>query len=163
MIVFDNHHYALYFWYEALSRGFLGRGNTLIHIDQHSDLWDNKNDIPNNKIDLETMKQFVNEQCTVANYIQPAIRHGLIERVVRIEGENDIEKYGNYEPELDESPILNLDLDFFAKELDYIDFEKKKQIILKFARKARLITVATSPFFIDQDRAIEYLRRVFGD
>lgn len=167
MIVFDNHHYALYFWYEARSRGLLGRGNTLIHIDQHSDLWDNTNDIPPLHSwrgvggEVEILR-FVHEQCTVANYIQPAIRHGLIERVVRIEGENDIEKYRNYETEPDESLILNLDLDFFARELDYIDFNKKKQIILTFARKARLITIATSPFFIDQDRAIEYLRKVFA-
>lgn len=109
------------------------------------------------------MWHFVHEQCTVANYIQPAIRHGLIEQVIRIEGENDIEKCENYEPKINESLILNLDLDFFAKELDYIDFNKKRQIILKFARKAQLITIATSPFFIDQDRAIRYLRRIFGD
>ncbi|MDP2103869.1 MAG: UPF0489 family protein [Candidatus Gracilibacteria bacterium] len=161
MVIFDNHHYALYFWYEARSRGLLGQGNTLIHIDQHSDLWDNENNITNNGDNLKEMERFVDEQCTVANYIQPAIRHGLIERVVRIEGENDIEKYENYEPNPDESLILNLDLDFFAPDLNYIDFNKKKQTILKFAGQARLITVATSPFFIDQDRAIEYLLKVF--
>lgn len=163
MIIFDNHHYALYFWYEAQSQGLLEHSNTLIHIDQHSDLWDNENDIPNNGKNLEEMVRFVDEQCTVANYIQPAIRQWLIGKVIRIEWENDIEKYTNYEPELGESLILNLDLDFFARELNYIDFDKKKEIILKFARQARLITVATSPFFIDQDRAIENLRRVFED
>lgn len=57
--------------------------------------------------------------------------------------------------------ILNLDLDFFAPELDYIPFEDKKRIVLHFARQSDLITVATSPFFIDQKRAIEMLGRVF--
>jgi len=161
MVIFDNHHHALYFWYEARSRGLLGQDNTLIHIDQHSDLWDNENNIPKNWENLKEMERFVHEQCTVANYIQPAIRQGLVEKVIRIEWENDIEKYENYEPNLDESLILNLDLDFFAPELDYIDFNKKKRIILHFAKKAKLIIVATSPFFIDQDRAIEYLRKVF--
>jgi hypothetical protein len=56
---------------------------------------------------------------------------------------------------------LNLDLDFFAPELDYIPFEDKKWIILHFAHQAQLITIATSPFFIDQKRAIEMLGEVF--
>lgn len=53
-------------------------------------------------------------------------------------------------------------MDFFAPELDYIPFEDKKRIILYFARQAQLITVATSPFFIDQERAIGMLAEVFG-
>ncbi|EKD44661.1 MAG: hypothetical protein ACD_71C00056G0006, partial [uncultured bacterium (gcode 4)] len=92
MVIFDNHHYALYFWYEARSRGLLRQGNTLIHIDQHSDLWDNENNIPKNWENLKEMERFMDEQCTVANYIQPAIRQGFVEKVIRIEGENDIEK-----------------------------------------------------------------------
>lgn len=57
--------------------------------------------------------------------------------------------------------ILNLDLDFFSPELDYIDFEDKKHFIRYFASQSDLITVATSPFFIDQERAIEMFRKVF--
>ena len=56
---------------------------------------------------------------------------------------------------------MNLDLDFFAKELDYIPFEDKKRVILHFASQAHLITVATSPFFIDQQRALDMFGRVF--
>ena len=72
-----------------------------------------------------------------------------------------MEKYASYEPNLDESLILNLDLDFFSSELDYISFDQKKDMILRFARYAKLITVATSPFFIDQNRAIETFRKIF--
>ena len=46
MIVFDNHNHALYFWYEARENGNIGTKNTLVHIDEHSDLWENKNDLP---------------------------------------------------------------------------------------------------------------------
>lgn len=45
MIVFDNHNHALYFWYEAQNRGIIGTKNTLVHIDEHSDLWENENDL----------------------------------------------------------------------------------------------------------------------
>jgi hypothetical protein len=45
--------------------------------------------------------------------------------------------------------ILNLDLDFFSDEMEYIDYEKKKRIILDIAQKSKLITISSSPFFID--------------
>lgn len=90
------------------------------------------------------------------------MRSGIIDVILRIEDSIGMEKYAGYLKRPDESLILNLDLDFFAPELDYIDFEAKKQTILHFARQANLITVATSPFFIDQKRAIEMFKRVFG-
>lgn len=160
VVVFDNHNHALYFWYEAQKQGIIDVKNTLVHIDEHSDLWGNENDL--DKTDLGSVFQFTNYQCNVGNYIQPAIRSGIIERVLRIEDTVGMEKYASYSVESDESMILNLDLDFFAPELDYIPFEDKKRIILHFARQAKLITVATSPFFIDQNRAIEMLGKVFG-
>jgi hypothetical protein len=58
--------------------------------------------------------------------------------------------------------ILNLDLDIFAPELDDIDFELKQSVILGYAARASYITVATSPFFIDQERAIQYLQKLFS-
>lgn len=161
LVVFDNHNHALYFWYEALSQGTVGAKNTLVHIDEHSDLWENTNNLPNNPT-LEQVFEFTAESCNVGNYIQPAIRSGIIEKVLRIEDSVGMEKYAAYSAENDESIILNLDLDFFAPELDYISFEEKKRIILHFARQAKLITVATSPFFIDQKRAIAALGEAFG-
>lgn len=72
-----------------------------------------------------------------------------------------MEKYALYQKESNEKMILNLDLDFFAPELDYISFEDKKKTILHFARQSDFITIATSPFFIDQKRAIDMFRKVF--
>lgn len=78
-----------------------------------------------------------------------------------IEDTRGMEKYASYQKGEDESVILNLDLDFFSPELDYIPFKDKKNIILHFARQASLITVATSPFFINQVLSIEMLGKVF--
>lgn len=161
MIVFDNHNHALYFWYEALSKGMVGTQNTLVHIDEHSDLWANENNLPENP-SLEEVFLFTNDSCNVGNYIQPAIRSGIIKKVLRIEDSVGMEKYASYSAGGNESLILNLDLDFFAPELDYIPFEDKKRVILHFASQAKFITVATSPFFIDQTRAIRMLGEVFG-
>ncbi len=43
--IFDNHNHALYFWYEALLRGYVREGIELVHIDEHSDLWENENSL----------------------------------------------------------------------------------------------------------------------
>ena len=59
--------------------------------------------------------------------------------------------------------VLNLDLDFFSPDLDYIDYEKKKNLILRLAEKAKYITIATSPAFIEQKYALRVLRDIFMD
>lgn len=57
--------------------------------------------------------------------------------------------------------ILNLDLDFFQKELDFIDYDLKKKVVLDAFEKADFITVCTSPFFIEQDLAIKVFKDLF--
>jgi hypothetical protein len=56
---------------------------------------------------------------------------------------------------------MNLDLDFFSDEMEYIDFEKKKKIILQIAKKSKLITISTSPYFISQNKAINICKDIF--
>jgi len=58
--------------------------------------------------------------------------------------------------------ILNLDLDFFQPDLDFIDYELKKKVVLDIAKKATVITVATSPFFIKQDLALKVFKDLFS-
>jgi hypothetical protein len=53
---------------------------------------------------------------------------------------------------------LNLDLDFFCSNLDFIDFELKKKAIKKIFNMASLITISSSPFFIDQELALKKLK-----
>ena len=42
-IICDNHNHALYFWYEAYFSWNIEYGIELVHIDEHSDLWENEN------------------------------------------------------------------------------------------------------------------------
>ena len=94
LVVFDNHNHALYFWYEAQRQGILGAQNTLVHIDEHSDLWENAYDIL--ETDLISVHHFTNYRCNVGNYIQPALRQGIIEKVLCIEDFIGMGKYGSY-------------------------------------------------------------------
>jgi hypothetical protein len=165
--IFDNHNHALYFWVRALSQGYIQKDATLVHIDMHSDLWSNPHRIdPNRVSDLGYMAAFTNLACNVGNYILPAQEVGLIGKMIRIEGEEQLLEAERYlegtKNELSSSNlILNLDLDIFAPELDDISFELKRSVILGYAARAQYITIATSPFFIDQKRAIECLNKLF--
>lgn len=57
--------------------------------------------------------------------------------------------------------ILNLDLDFFQPDLDFIDYDLKKKVVLNALEKADFVTVCTSPFFIDQKLAIKVFKDLF--
>jgi hypothetical protein len=68
--------------------------------------------------------------------------------MIRIENEYQIDTYMDYIPS--ENSILNLDLDIFASELDHIPSEKKVKIIKNLLKRVKYVTIATSPFFIEQ-------------
>lgn len=161
IVVFDNHNHALYFWIDAMRRWMLSKWFELIHIDEHSDLWDNENELDLEQAiqDIEYAWDFTNLSCNVGNYILPAIESGLVDNMIRIENEYQIDTYIDYVPS--ENSLLNLDIDIFAPELDHIPESKKIQIIRNLLSKVKYVTIATSPFFIDQWKAIQILRKIF--
>lgn len=161
--LFDNHNHAYYFWWEQYTSPFLKGdwgGYTLIHIDEHSDMRDPWVYLDENP-SLEDVFRYTQEWVNVGNYIIPAIHDGLIEKeVIQIRDTQSLENYFDLDLKW-KKIILNLDLDFFEPELDFIDYELKKKVILDAAQKAEIITIATSPFFIDQQRAIDVFKDIF--
>lgn len=141
--------------------------------------------------DLQKVFHYTNFCLNVGNYIVPAQREGLIGEVIQIRSEVALREYrennvvipakagiNKIDKVLCRSDrfllsqewrdlwekrtiILNLDLDFFSPGLDDIDYNLKKEVILDIANTADIITVCTSPFFIDQERAVEMFRDVF--
>lgn len=157
-IIVDNHNHAFYFWCEAVEQGRLDRGATLVHVDQHRDTR-----IPERLYDgttLEDAFDYTNFHLNVGNYIVPAQATGLI-------GETQFVTSGDALDDISFAPrantILNIDLDFFAPEMSYIDFDRTKRFIDAHVFTASLITIATSPFFIEQERAIAVLTQLLGD
>jgi hypothetical protein len=161
LYVFDNHNHALAFWCDAVNRKIVARGFTLVHIDQHSDLWPNDSAFDISRIgDDAYVESFVDERTNVGSYIVPALESGLCGSIVRIEGEPALDRIiRNGAPN---GSVLNLDMDFFAPVMDVIPFAKKKEAILKCAQNAAVITIATSPFFIEQNLAIRKIGELFG-
>ncbi|MFT7538714.1 MAG: hypothetical protein ACI9F2_000865, partial [Lysobacterales bacterium] len=59
--------------------------------------------------------------------------------------------------------ILDIDIDIFSDQMNYIDNFLKLKCIKEYIKKASVITVATSPYFIDQYKAIDYIKLLFND
>lgn len=158
--IFDNHNHALYFWIKAIHEWRIKPWFELIHIDEHSDLWENENFFDRDKSlkSLEYAWEFTNFSCNVGNYIVPAIKAWIVGKMIRIENEFQLDQYKNYSPGA--NTVLNIDLDFFAPEMDFIPEEKKFKLIRKLLPKVQCVTIATSPYFIDQWLAIEKLKQI---
>jgi hypothetical protein len=157
-VVIDNHNHAFYFWCEALRAGVIQPGATVIHVDQHRDTR-----VPAEpfaaEATLDESFRYTNFHLNVGNYVVPARDAGIIGDVLFVTGGNGLDDLrhagrGN--------TILNLDLDFFAPEMDYIDFGRARRFIAAHRASASFVTIATSPFFIEQHRAITFLHRLTG-
>jgi hypothetical protein len=152
--VMDNHNHALYCWYKEYVAWNIEKWLPVIHIDQHSDMNDPVGWIDGEKEnDLAYIAIYVNEVCTIADFIQPALRSGLVSECVQVRTENGIINgkwwmvNGGY--------ILDIDIDFWAPEMSIGEFDRTIQKTRQLIAGASLVTIATSPCFIDQDRAVE--------
>lgn len=162
--LFDNHNHAYYFWYKARSEWIIADNNTLIHIDEHADTRDSGEYLMKPKsYDLDAVFHSTNYVYNVGNYIIPAQKEWIISDILQIRNTHNLEEYMSLRSTLGSDIILNVDLDFFQPDLDFINYDLKKQVILDWAEKAKIITVATSPFFIDQNLAIKIFKDIFTE
>lgn len=152
--IMDNHNHALYCWYKEYLAWNIGKGLALIHIDQHSDMKDPLEWIDMSKEnDLEYIATYVNEVCTIADFIQPALRSGLVGECVQVRTEYWIIN-GEWWM-VNDAYILDIDIDFWAPEMGIEEFDRTIQKTRQLIAGASMVTIATSPCFIDQERAVE--------
>ena len=127
--LFDNHNHAYYFWYLARDLKIIWDNNILYHIDEHSDMRDPKKYLLKpESLDLEKVFDYTNNFLNVGNYIIPAIKEWIINEVIQIRNESNLLEYFCNERLQSfitnkKNIILNLDLDFFQPDLDFIDYE----------------------------------------
>ena len=163
VFIFDNHNHALSFRYE-ISHSLKSKWQkslTLIHIDQHSDCRENNNTLKLNRDqnELEKIFDFCNAKCNVGNFVPPAIESWIISDQIQIRSTTAIK---NLKIEKNQNFILDIDLDFC---LDWINRNKVNQETVKLLKNkfdeiwksALWITIATSPYFLDQHIAIEII------
>jgi hypothetical protein len=158
IFIFDNHNHAFFFWLWGWMNNKVKSGSILVHVDQHTDMrqpslsFKEKLD---DKLTIYKIFRYTNYELNVGNFIQPAVETGLISSVEMI---NSTTAFNNPIPE---QYILDIDMDIFAPELDFMDNQIKLAKIKSYIQKASFITIATSPFFIDQSRAIDYIKQLF--
>ena len=154
-VVMDNHNHAFYFWWEARLTGRIAPDATLVHLDQHRDT--RVPDEPYRGTTLEDAFAYTNFHLNVGNYVVPSQQCGLVGDIQMVTGEDALRDLGYATRR---NKILNIDLDFFAPEMSYVDVELAERFIAFHLRTASLVTIATSPFFIGQADAIRVLQRL---
>jgi len=146
--IFDNHNHALKYRYDEYKAWSIPFWFNLIHIDQHTDM-----NLSEFELDLENPNFNV---YNVWNFIQPATKSWLISNVEQINTEYKLLHFQTDENNL----ILDIDLDFRAPEMSiekYSDtIEKAKELI----SKSRVVTIATSPYFLDQNLSIKVCKEL---
>ena len=166
IFIFDNHNHAITFWYNTIyDKGI--KNVELIHIDQHSDCWENKKhlnlDWKGNE--LEKVFNFCNKDCNVWNFIPPAIGSWIISNQIQIRSTTALQ---NLQVKKNQNFILDIDLDFC---LDWINRNKINKDAVKILKEkfdeiwkyALCITIATSPYFLDQRLAINITNNLLND
>ena len=153
--IFDNHNHALYFWIKSLKLNNFNKGCKLVHIDQHKDMREPENyDVDMDNID--DAFRYTNEVLNVGNFIQPALKHSIFSDVIIIDS-----SYG-FNLDIQGEFVLDIDLDIFSKDMEYISYDLRINKIKELIKKAKVITIASSPFFIDQEYAIKVLKELFN-
>jgi hypothetical protein len=153
--IFDNHNHAFYFWMKSFKKGMFNKGCKLVHIDQHKDMREPENydvDIDN----INDVFRYTNYVLNVGNFIKPALYHNIFSEAIIIDS-----TYG-FELDVDGEIVLDIDLDIFSKDMDYMSYDLRVNKIREYIDKAKVITIASSPFFIEQDYAIKVLKVLFN-
>ena len=137
--IFDNHNHAFYFWIKSLKKGNFTKGCKLVHVDQHKDTREPEN----YNVDIDNIDD-------VFRYTN------IFSEVIIIDS-----SYG-FNLDIEGEYVLDIDLDIFSKDMDYIPYDLKVSKIKDLIKKAKVITIASSPFFIEQDYAIKVLKELFN-
>lgn len=154
--IFDNHNHAFFFWIYGFQKGLFKPGEVLIHVDQHTDMYKPEINLTKEEsTDLKTVFNYTNFKLHVSNFIQPALNLRLFREV------NIIDSTYTFDSEYETPFVLDIDMDIFSDDMKYIDDELKIRKIKELISKTQFITIATSPFFMDQYSAIEKINHIF--
>ncbi len=103
---------------------------------------------------LRSIFNYTNFELNVGNFIPPALRLGLVSQVIHVDSA------ASFKGPFPEQLILDIDLDIFAPLMSYIPDALKVARLIELIPRSPIVTIASSPFFIDQSRAISALRDI---
>ncbi len=152
--IMDNHHHAFYARVHAYNQ--TSTPLTIVHIDAHADLsatsvlFDSTH-----KKDETYLWHYTNEVCTIASFIQPLIDVHIVQECLQVRTAQKLSDICMSPPTI--SYILDIDLDFFALTTDSTELQIQLTHIRLLLANAYACTIATSPYFLGQQRAYELL------
>lgn len=158
--LFDNHNHAFFGWLEAFHSGSFRKGASLVHMDAHfDDASPDHYDV--DLSDLESVWKYTHETLQIASFITPALHHGVFSQCVNYVESGDFEYLMPLNSKTD--IVLDLDLDVFCDEMSHVTWSQKIEVLKYYWPQTRCVTMATSPFFIDQQRAIDIAKRLMEE
>ncbi|MGE3278444.1 MAG: UPF0489 family protein [Candidatus Altimarinota bacterium] len=123
---------------------------------------------PSTSVEMEKIYRYTNEVLQIATYIKPALKMGMFSECIDYVESKHFElpfrppnllTRGN-QPGSTQNVVLNLDIDVFHPDMSHISWQQKMDVLKYYAPHAKLLTIATSPYFIDQQKAIDLAKRV---
>ena len=185
--IFDNHNHAFYFIScEIIDEAKIlnnikghilnnyikkdikiPKTKIMIHFDQHKDmrrastsLEEIMRDTKKSCItDKDYLSIYTNYTLNVGSFITPLIENNFIKDVFIVDSTYSMDELSK-NIDLYDDVILDIDLDFFSSDMDYIDNNLKIELIKKCYDKANIVTICTSPYFIEFERAKKYLGKI---
>jgi len=157
IFVFDNHNHAFCFWLYAFKNKYLNKGSTLVHIDQHTDMskpdkhFEQFND---GRFLMKDAFEYTNRVLNVGNFIVPAQEVGLFSKVHILNSQDKFIDFSSKEI------VLDIDIDLFIEGMNHFPDNIKLDKINDYFKYAKIITIATSPFFIEQNKAIDIVKKI---
>lgn len=145
IFIVDNHNMVLWYWLDKILKNWI-KWTKLVHIDQHSDMNNNEFTLKRCKT-IDDFYNFSVYNCNVWNFIDPVFKEKYISNIYQIRTEYSLL---NFNQDIDDY-ILDIDVDFFEEWMWIIHKEKCIDKIISIWKKAKIITIATSPLFIEQN------------
>jgi len=164
IVIVDNHNHVFFFWCAAAFGCAMPVGLPLVHVDQHKDMREPEKWLDAGSgtgrqaqpsgasVDLSEVFHYTNFVLNVGNFIPPALKLGIFSEVIQVGSREAFERV------LPPQFVLDIDLDIFAPVMSYIPDREKTARLREWIARAAFVTIATSPFFIDQATAVDCLK-----
>lgn len=115
---------------------------------------------------LEEIWRYTNEVLQIATYIKPALKLGVFSECIDYVESQHFEapvrtRHGAFVHGAHaKAVVINLDIDVFHPDMSHISWQQKIDVLKYYLPQTKLITIATSPYFIDQQKAIDLVHQV---
>lgn len=166
--VIDNHNHALYCWQQTVA-SLPHKKTLLVHIDQHSDMATPAISFSNfvALTGTEDIARYTNEFVQVGDFIRPALGMGIVHEVIQIRTESGLFSFFDTHKKILSDQyqiILDIDVDFRDARMWIVQTQKTFDCVRTLITQPNVVcvTIATSPYFMEQHAAIRIVQKLLS-